>query len=234
MPCIPGVKLIKHSFWTGKRKQKRNMLSTAKKFKSILIFSILAILVVFAVVFALHFILDVPYRQLMADPNILTDSPIYYGFLSQVGILLWSATATTCFIFAYMTVFLKLEKVKLYFFIFSGLLISWLMLDDSFLIHEGILPGLGVPQKLVIMVYVLVVLFYLYRFKNLILKHTPYLLLAIAFIFFTISVLVDFIFYFETPNIIDTVLEDGSKFIGIVLWLAYILSCERLLTKSEE
>lgn len=206
------------------------MLSTAKKFKSILIFSILAILVVFAVVFALHFILDVPYRQLMADPNILTDSPIYYGFLSQVGILLWSATATTCFIFAYMTVFLKVEKEKLHFFIFSGLLISWLMLDDSFLIHECILPNLGIPQKLVMLVYVLVVLYYLYRFKKLILKHTPYPLLTISFIFFSVSVVIDLFLDFETPNIIDTVLEDGSKFIGIVLWLAYILSCERLLT----
>lgn len=191
-------------------------------------------LIVFAVVFALHIIWDVPYRELMADPNALTDSPIYYGFLSQVGILLWSATATTCFIFAYMTVLLKAEGERLYFFIFSGLLIFWLMLDDSFLIHEEILPGLGVPQKLVILIYVLVVLFYLNRFKKLILRHTPYLLLAISLFFFAVSVVVDLFFNFETPNIIDTVLEDGSKFIGIVLWLAYVLSCERLLNNREK
>ena len=108
------------------------------------------------------------------------------------------------------------------------------MLDDSFMIHEFISPNLGVPQKLVMFIYVLVVLYYLYRFNKLILRHTPYLLLTISFIFFSVSVVIDLFLDFETPDIIDTVLEDGSKFIGIVLWLAYILSCERLLTNREK
>ncbi len=209
------------------------MLTTAKKFNYIILFSVLIIIIVMAVTFLLHFILDIPFRQLMADPNILTDSPIYFGFLSQTGIFFWSGAATTSFIFAYLTKIFQNKNEQFYFFIFTGLLISWLMIDDCFLLHEGILPGIGVPQKIVLLVYVVGVLYYLFRFKNLILKNTPFILLVLSFGCFSVSVFIDYFFHFITPNIIDTVLEDGSKFIGIILWFAYILSCERLLFTNE-
>lgn len=210
------------------------MLTTAKKFNYIILFSALIIIIIMAVSFLLHFVLDIPFRHLTADPNILTNSPIYFGFISQTGIIFWSAAATTSFIFAYLTKIYQNEKKQYYFFIFTGLLISWLMIDDCFLLHEGILPGIGVPQTIVLLVYILAVLYYLFRFKNLILKNTPFILLILSFGCFGISAFIDVFFHFENPNLIDTVLEDGSKFIGIILWLAYILSCERLLIKSEE
>lgn len=209
------------------------MISTAKKFKHIIFFSIVITVVVMAVMVSLHYFLDVPFRQLTADPIVLSDSPIYFGFLSQAGIILWSAAATVSFVFAYFTTVFKNGKSQFYFFIFNGFLISWLMIDDCFLLHEGILPGIGISQKLVLLLYAVVVIIYLFRFHKLILQKTSFILLILSFGCFGISALIDLIFHFETPNIIDTVLEDGSKFIGIVLWLAYILSCERLLVKND-
>lgn len=210
------------------------MLTTAKKYNYIILFSVLVIVTVISVSLVLHFVFDVPFRQLTADPNVLTDSPIYFGFMSQTGIIFWSAAATTSFIFAFLTKIYRNEKEKFYFFIFTGLLISWLMIDDCFLLHEGVLPAIGVPQKIILLFYVLVVLYYLFRFKNLIIKQTPYILLILSFGCFGISVFIDYFFYFENPNLIDTVLEDGSKFIGIILWFAYVLSCERLLFISDK
>ena len=53
------------------------------------------------------------------------------------------------------------------------------MIDDCFMLHEDVLPGLGIPQKVVFLFYGVLVLIYLVKFREIILK-TPFILLLFA------------------------------------------------------
>ena len=53
---------------------------------------------VISILSVLHFKEDVPYEYLTRDPNAIAISPVYTGFLSQLGLFFWAASATTCII----------------------------------------------------------------------------------------------------------------------------------------
>jgi hypothetical protein len=168
-------------------------------------------------VWFLHLWKGIPIGHLTRDPHIIVSAPLYTGFLSQVGIFFWSASAAIC-IFTAKLLSKKSENLKIKrFLIVSGMLTLVLGLDDAFLLHEGISPYLGISEKAIFASYGGFVLFYLVRFYSIILK-TEYVLLGLALFFFGLSIALDVI----DPQGIDPFLfEDGAKLVGIVSWLAY-------------
>lgn len=176
---------------------------------------------------------QVSFRELTADPNVLADQPFYTGILSQLGLFFWSSAATLSFTFAYFSKrIIKNEAITSFYFA-SGIIISILMLDDCFMLHEDVLPRLGIPQKVVFLFYGLIVLGYLGNFYKIILK-TPYLLLLMAFGGFSLSTIIDLFFHFETGSFWDSFIEDGAKFTGIVFWVSYVFQTNKLIFKKKE
>jgi preprotein translocase subunit SecG len=179
------------------------------------ILAISAVLV--SLVLFLHFGKGIPIGNLTRDPTAILGSPFYTGFLSQIGIFFWSASATVC-LFSAKVLSNEPESFKIRRFLFvSGLLTLILGLDDAFLLHEEAFPRLGIPEKIVFASYAGFVLFYLARFYSIIVK-TEYILLGMALIFFGGSIALDVL---NLPGSNSFLIEDDLKLVGIVSWLSY-------------
>lgn len=174
---------------------------------------------------------QVSFRELTADPNVIANQPFYIGILSQFGLFFWSAAATLSFTFACLSRCIVKNKTLSLFYLISGIIISILMLDDCFMLHEDVLPRLGIPQKVVFLFYGILVSSYLVKYYKVILK-TPYLLLLMAFGGFSLSAIIDLFFHFENIDFWGSFIEDGAKFTGIVFWGSYVFQTNKLIFKE--
>lgn len=164
----------------------------------------------------LRLVQDVPIHVMTSDVTSMAGVPAYTGFVSQLGILFWAAAAALC-LFCAAIARGRAGGEQARFFLASGLLTLVLALDDLFLLHESAFPHLGVPEKLVFASYGAFALYYLLRFRRIILA-TEFLMLATAFAFFGLSVALDVL---NPPGINPYLLEDGTKLVGVLAWLAY-------------
>ena len=148
--------------------------------------------------------------------------PVYIGVVSNLGILLWCATAATCF-FSYMLLSKKLRgKPSATFFLWSGGISTILLFDDLFLLHEEVIPiYLGISELIVFVGYLLIFVLYFTRWRRQILQ-TDYLLLLLALIFFSFSILIDRSSISINQDTF-TFIEDSFKFFGIVSWSTYYI-----------
>jgi hypothetical protein len=166
--------------------------------------------------------------DLLRDVATLGELPFYAGFVSQLGLLFWSAATTLCF-FEYFTL-KKLgctRKETLNFLLFAGLLSGYLMLDDSFMLHEEFFPDFLkiIPEKAVILMLGIAMLAFLY-FNRQELLQNEFGLMFLAFMFFGISVVIDAVptELYEDIYIVEKVehiLEDGAKFTAIITWVIF-------------
>ncbi len=85
-------------------------------------------------VLIVHFWKGIRIDQLTRDPSSIMRIRPYIGFLSNIGIFFWSATATVCFLGGKLIT--NNERLKR-FLLASGLLTLFLGLDDLFLFHEA-------------------------------------------------------------------------------------------------
>lgn len=140
---------------------------------------------------------------------------VSYGMVSNVGILLWAGTAAICLLTGLL--FLNVaEAAELRRFALSaGSLTAWVAVDDLFLMHERILPALGVPQPLVIAFYMVLALLYVLTSWRFILRH-EWWMLAFGCAALAVSVFVDLVFHSLSPQLVY--IEDSAKFIGITSW----------------
>jgi hypothetical protein len=164
-------------------------------------------------------------KLLHVDPETLTrdifastDSPVYTGFLSNLGLFVWAAAVAIWLLAALLLARVDLRHPLLPFAIGSGLFSGLLLCDDAFMFHELILPDyLGIPEKAVMVAYILIALSYV----GLNLRHilrSPYLLLLIAIGFLGLSMGLDELIHFSQ---LETLAEDTLKFAGIVFWAGY-------------
>ncbi|UHQ54915.1 MULTISPECIES: hypothetical protein [Microbulbifer] len=165
-------------------------------------------------------LLEVPLQNLTRDPLAVVRAPFYTGILSNLGILLWCATAAICLFSAVLLGPLGGAGEKRLFLLWSGAFTTVLLLDDLFLLHEVVFPYyLNLRERYVILLYGFCMVVFLLRFWRLILQ-TDFLIFLCACGFFTLSLGVD-----KLPEDIlplHHIFEDGSKFIGIVSWLFYL------------
>ena len=143
----------------------------------------------------------------------------YDGAISTLGIMLWASTAALA-MFAGFIFYIIDDRAELGFALHVGLLSGWLAIDDAYLLHELVLPRLGVPQ-LFVLASIGFALFMLLIVHRSILLRAAWWLLAFAVLMFAISASVDIIM----PGVTSTwlVVEDGSKFIGIVAWCVFFV-----------
>jgi hypothetical protein len=181
-------------------------------------------------VLLLHLTHDVPIGNLTRDPAAVGGLPVYTGYLSQIGILLWSAAAAVCLFSAASIKNGPSSRDFRSFLVCSGLLTLLLGVDDTFLLHEEVFPRAGIPEKLVFASYAGIACLYLVRFWDKVLQ-TEFLLLAFALSLFGFSVTMDAWIPFAHSNSSDDdllyLLEDGAKPTGVLSWFAYLFLVSR-------
>jgi hypothetical protein len=181
------------------------------------------LLLLFVPILALLFLVTIavfswriPVSSLTRDMASIADVHPLIGVVSNIGILLWCATAVIC-LFSRSLLRQQGLHVEARFLFWAGLMTLVLLVDDLFMIHEYIAPvHFHVNEKLVLASYACGAGAYLLSHRRLILA-ANYHLLAAAMVLFTASMLVD---------IADgrgwwRLGEDGFKILGIASWLGY-------------
>lgn len=167
---------------------------------------------------------DIQLRALLRDPSAVADFSFYMGAISNIGIILWSATASIC---VFTATVLRRNSVKnemVQFLLGSGVFTSILLVDDFFLIHEQFAPKyLGINGKVLFLSYSIIAVVLFFRYRRIIYRNEPaLLLLSVAFL--SGSVMVDvlsgIVFELVGPDM-QFLIEDGSKLMGIAGWLGY-------------
>lgn len=190
------------------------------------------LLLIGLVVFSVNF--DVHFSNLTRDPSSISGTPPYYGFLSNLGIIIWSfSVAINFFTYSIIKKRKSMIRDKRLFILYSGFLGLLLLVDDMFLLHETVFPVyFSLNEKIVLVLYAVAMLYFLIRFKTVILKQTNYIFLGLFLCFLGTSVLIDILPEFSERW--HYLLEDGPKFLGIVSWLGYqfLASREFITTKA--
>lgn len=143
---------------------------------------------------------------------------VYYGAVSNLGVLLWMGGAAVC-LFAAAVVLANGSRPRTAVFLAAaGLLTGFLTVDDLFLVHENVLPAFGVPELVTYGAYGALGLVYLAVSWRQIIGHNV-LLLAAAVVLLGTSVVIDWFFHSDHP--LRIVLEDGAKLTGICAWVGF-------------
>lgn len=166
----------------------------------------------------------VPIEWLMRDPLATLEADPLVGAMSNLGIVVWSAAAGACLLAALALRRRGDDRESASFFLWSGVLTVVLVLDDLYQFHEQIGPvSLHLAQRGIYLVYLAAVVTYLFRFRRRILA-TDWLILVLAGIAFAVSIGVDLLPETLRDGVlapVEDLVEDGAKFVGIVLWSTY-------------
>lgn len=176
---------------------------------------------------------------MLADVRAVGDLPMSAGLLSDIGVLIWWSSACVC-MFTALVVFTRrgrdcrVEAVTVAatlasaaptstkglarYLVASGGLTGVLALDDALMMHERLLPALlGIEQHTVYLFYVISLLLWMVAFRRRIHAFLPgWLLVGLSC--FALSVGLDLLPEGGHAESLPPMLEDGLKWIGIVLW----------------
>lgn len=164
------------------------------------------------------------------DPRLLFMDPItaaqvadycchaYYGSMSTLGVMLWAATAAVCFFAAIAYHLGSQPRETVRFAGAAGLLSGWLALDDALLLHEIVLPKIGLPELLIVAIYVVLVGLYVATSWRVVLRN-DFWLLIIGGVAFSLSLGIDSVLRSIDPLVVT--MEDAFKFFGIVCWALF-------------
>jgi len=166
----------------------------------------------------LHLWKGIPIGNLTRDPVAVGQLPVYTGFLSQIGIFFWVTAVAICLFCSAVLARLVIRPRLKRFLLISALLTLLLALDELFMLHETVLPRLGIPERVVLSSYLLFFGLYFARYYRLIWR-TEFLPLLMALFFFGVSLLIDQR-PLTNPNL-HYLVEDGTKLVGIISWMAY-------------
>ncbi|MCU0621420.1 MAG: hypothetical protein MUC69_07960 [Gemmatimonadales bacterium] len=166
----------------------------------------------------LHLWRDIPYGYLTRDPSATMGAAPYLGVLSQVGLMLWASAATLALAHRASLPPTPSHLQLRRFLLHSALLTAALAIDDAFLLHEQVLPRLGVPEPAVMLAWVGLVAGWLAGHARTI-RRTDVALLLLALAAFACSAGLDQVV--DLHEDLGQLLEEGAKFVGIAAWVGY-------------
>lgn len=171
---------------------------------------------------------DMSYAELMNDPADTKDFNPFLGIISTLGLFGWAAGAGAALVaYVVLSHFGDAPQERRFFFaaaMFTGVL----LVDDAFMLHEHILPGVvGIGERYVKAAYLLLAAAFVLAFFRMIAAPNALLMLSSA-VFFLMSLLFDNPVFVHRSGSEESefalyFVEDGSKFIGIVLWSTFII-----------
>jgi hypothetical protein len=151
------------------------------------------------------------------------------GIMSRIGVVIWVAAAVSAVTAGFIAQ--QLERRDAQVLLSLGLFGLVLAVDDSLMIHEAVSSFTGLP--LVEFAYAVALVAILWRLRAEILSQTPWFVLAAALFGLALS---------EAVDVLDDLLslgagaaiEDVCKFIGILLFAAYLLMMVRRVLAAPE
>ncbi|PQV50180.1 hypothetical protein CLV33_10237 [Jejuia pallidilutea] len=176
---------------------------------------------------------NIPFSHITGDMALIFNAHPFTGIISNIGVLVWCATACICFFSGIVLRKLK-QNLEAKFLIGSGFISFILLIDDFFMFHDYILysfKAFKITQSITYVFYAILVFWYTASFVKLIFKETIFYVLGIAFTFLGSSVFIDFFLKNETN--MKYFIEDSFKFIGIFSWMLYFtLTSYKFLLRS--
>jgi hypothetical protein len=177
-----------------------------------------------------------PLDILFRDPIAVAEVSYSTGIFSHIGAMVWCASASVC-IFGGILLLRSGVREQGLFLLWSGGLSTVLLIDDLFMIHDGLFEFvIGVSDKIPVAAYGMLLLWILWRFRRTILN-SRWKLLAAAMVFFGVSVVEDALT--TVRGDLHYLVEDGFKFLGIVAWFGYFSrhaweNCRQVLIRPRE
>jgi hypothetical protein len=156
---------------------------------------------------------NIPYENLVRDPNAITGMPKYIGFISQFGVFLWFASVGICFMGYFLTRGIESVNQKSKYLLYFGIFSLMLGLDDAYMLHEE-LAHRGLYEEMFFGVYAVMLLVFILKFLKLFFQ-THFILLILSGFCLASSIAVDK--YDHTLFLLD----DSFKVSGIVFWFVY-------------
>ena len=164
----------------------------------------------------------VPLAYLTRDPAETLGAHTYVGLVSNLGIICWTGATAVALFSAWVLRHQQERWSQWRYFLSLGLLSGLLLADDLFMLHERVLPNrFYLPQTLIPVLYGIPFVACFFRFRKEALNTDVTLLLASG-VWIALAVVAD-----VAGDMGETyksyVLEDGAKFVGIVLWMGYVV-----------
>ena len=175
---------------------------------------------------------EVPYDQLLLDPNSINNAPWYTGLVSNLGILGWTTATASAFFGAGVTSYGG-RRAAASMLRRGGLLSGVLLLDDLFQLHVIVKPLFGISKSAVYVAYLLIAGWWVAtQFREL--RRTRIELLTASGFAFALSVVVDQLGA-AIPGMTSQsalLVEDASKFLGVLAWAQYFVLTARDIMRS--
>jgi hypothetical protein len=153
----------------------------------------------------------------------------WYGFVSNIGVLTWAVSAGGCGLAALLLWSARADAARTRFAATAAGLLGWLAMDDALMLHENVLPGLGVPQNFVHLFIILLTLTHL-GLNLRILRQSEYGMLLLGGGALFGSVAVDVVLHSLLPSMIY--LEDGAKLVGLFCWCSFHVSTAFVIARG--
>ncbi|MGH1488367.1 MAG: hypothetical protein ACRBK7_03080 [Acidimicrobiales bacterium] len=175
---------------------------------------------------------QVPYGELLLDPNSLNKVPWYTGLVSNLGILCWTTATSTAFFGSWLARFGGRQAASV--MLGRGAVLSAiLLLDDLFQLHVAVKPLFGISKAVVYLAYLLVAGWWVATQRKEIQRTRSELLLA-SLAAFGGSVVVDQLG--DAIPLLDAqaalLIEDACKFLGVLAWAQYFVLTSSDIVKS--
>jgi hypothetical protein len=161
----------------------------------------------------------IDYWNLVRDTNAIARQPPYFGFYSNLGVLLWAIAASiSLFTWAILSRFGTAGRESTV-LLLGGLFALLAGLDDLFMLHESS-HLIGISEKIVLAGYALFLS--AFAIAALPIAHrTQWILLAAALAFFAASTAVDVL---DLPIAGSVLIEEVFKFGGVAFLAAYLVA----------
>ena len=165
------------------------------------------------------------------EENFLSSEP-YLGMLTSTSEILWCGAAVTCWFSYSLSRQLHRSRQTQRYLLFSAVLISLFLLDDTFRITLILALLIGVPKLVMYTLYGMAAIAYGMLFWRKLVT-TPYLLLLSAIALLVVSALADVIHLPGTGTPI--LMEDGTKLLGILnIGLYFYQVCRDEMVRSQQ
>ncbi len=164
---------------------------------------------------------QVPYDELLLDPNNVAGIPWYTGLVSNLGILGWT-TATVTAIFGAWIAHYGNRPAAARMLLHGAVLSAVLLFDDLLQLHVILKPALGIPKLAVYIVYLGIAGWWVAsQWREL--RRTRAELLVAAGAAFAISIGLD-----QVATVVPWLTanqrllgEDAAKFLGVLAWAQF-------------
>lgn len=154
----------------------------------------------------------------------------YLGVLTSTSEILWCGAAVTCWLSYSLAGQLGQSYQTQRYLLFSAILLSLFLLDDTFRLTLILAVLVGIPKLVMYGLYGGAVVAYVVSFWRKIIT-TPYLLLLLAVVLLVVSALADLLHLPGTGTPI--LMEDGTKLLGILnIGLYFYQVCREEILRS--